>query len=476
MCMKITRVPMAVAAAVVLGMLGATGAGASSAGTKTPPGHAARAGAASVPGAQLWVKRYGNGSAYDANPVLTAASPTGRTVFVTGTSRGTTSGLDYATLAYNADTGKQLWVARYNGPANDHDFAQAIAVSPNGGTVFVTGQSRAGEYMNFATVAYDANTGKQLWVKSYSSSAGDNIPHSLAVSPGGGRVFVTGFSSGQYGTVAYRADNGRQLWVARYNGPGYGADTAYSVAVSPTERKVFVTGESVRADRRGQYTTLAYDAATGEKLWGRNYGIGSANSVMVSPGGGRVFVTGYSLGTTTVGDAHYATVAYRADTGKRLWLTRYNGPTGQANMARSVVVSPTERKVFVTGSCDGSSDQYGNPVGNDYATVAYDAATGEQQWVTRYNGPGNGNDYANSMAVSPTGQTVFVTGESPGADHVSGYATLAYNADTGMQLWLQRLGHGSASSIAASPGGGKVFVTGITGGNVFDYATIAYSS
>src|SRR6516225_765328 len=107
--MKITRVPMAVAAAVVLGVLGATGAGASSAGTKTPPGHAARAGAASVPGAQLWVKRYGNGSVYDANPVLTAASPTGRTVFVTGTSRGTTSGLDYATLAYNADTGKQLW-------------------------------------------------------------------------------------------------------------------------------------------------------------------------------------------------------------------------------------------------------------------------------------------------------------------------------------------------------------------------------
>ena len=169
-------------------------------------------------------------------------------------------------------------------------------------------------------------------------------------------------------------------------------------------------------------------------------------------------------------------MAYRADTGKRLWLTRYNGPTGQANMARSVVVSPTERKVFVTGSCDGSSDQYGNPVGNNYATVAYDAATGEQQWVTRYDGPGNGNDYANSMAVSPTGQTVFVTGESLGTASRSEYATVAYNAATGEQLWLQRHGHGSASSIAASPGGGTVFVTGITGSNVFDYATIAYSS
>jgi hypothetical protein len=53
--------------------------------------------------------------------------------------------------------------------------------------------------------------------------------------------------------------------------------------------------------------------------------------------------------------------------------------------------------------------------------VAYDAATGAQLWVTRYNGLGNEGCQANSVAVSPNGKTVFVTG-SAGND----YATVAY--------------------------------------------------
>jgi outer membrane protein assembly factor BamB len=464
---------MAVAAAAALGMVAVTGASASGAATNTPPRPAAKAAAAAVPGTQLWMKHYRNVNVsipdYD-NQVWAAASPTGRTVFVTGSSYGgSATGWDYATVAYNADTGKQLWATRYNGPANRQDFAHAVAVSPNGGMVFVTGETYTNSRSNFATVAYNAATGKQLWAKRYGSS-GDNAAYSVAVSPGGGRVFITGVSAGQYGTVAYRAHNGRQLWVARYHGPGNGS-TAFSIAASPTERTVFVTGESAGPDQRGQYATLAYDAATGKQLWVQRYGNGRAHSVAVSPGGGRVFVTGENITTASGGD--YATVAYRADNGRQLWVTRYNGPANQEDVARSVVASPTERTVFVTGSCDGSSDEYGSPVGNDYATVAYDAATGTQLWATRYNGPGNDNDYANSMAVSPTGQTVFVTGESLGTAHVTDYATLAYNAATGKQLWLQRYGPGSASSIAASPRG-QVFVTGPTGAN--DYTTIAYGS
>ena len=39
----------------------------------------------------------------------------------------------------------------------------------------------------------------------------------------------------------------------------------------------------------------------------------------VSPGGSRVFVTGASGGDSE-------TVAYSAATGRRLWVSRYNGP------------------------------------------------------------------------------------------------------------------------------------------------------
>lgn len=65
------------------------------------------------------------------------------------------------------------------------------------------------------------------------------------------------------------------------------------------------------------------------------------------------------------------------------------------------------RTVFVTGTGSGRN------LDDDYATVAYNAATGARLWVQRYNGPGNGNDYADTMAVSRNG-TVFVTRPSWG--------------------------------------------------------------
>ena len=117
-------------------------------------------------------------------------------------------------------------------------------------------------------------------------------------------------------------------------------------------------------------------------------------------------------------------------------------------------------KVFVTGT-NFTAD-------SDYATVAYNAATGAQLWVRRYQGPGSLGSYASSVAASPTGRTVYVTGSN--ATHRNGtgdYATIAYNAVTGAQLWVRGYHHGhgcyfgsDASSVAVSPRGGQVFVTG----------------
>jgi DNA-binding beta-propeller fold protein YncE len=87
-----------------------------------------------------------------------------------------------------------------------------------------------------------------------------------------------------------------------------------------------------------------------------------------------------------------------------------------------VAVSPDGSRVFVTGYSAGSVSY------NDYATVAYDAPTGKEVWARRYNGPANGLDAANSIAVSPDGSRVFVTGSSSGSNGYGDYATIAYSA------------------------------------------------
>ena len=78
------------------------------------------------------------------------------------------------------------------------------------------------------------------------------------------------------------------------------------------------------------------------------------------------------------------------------------------------------RAYLVTGASLGSMGDA------DYATVAYDAYSGAQRWVRRYNGPGKADDYAYALAVSPRGSAVFVTGESTGSTGSLDYATVAY--------------------------------------------------
>jgi outer membrane protein assembly factor BamB len=466
------RARMATVAVAALSMLGATEAGAAAT-TGVP--HSARASAAgakhaaAVPGDKLWVRRYHGPGGSEASAV--AVGPRGGRVFVTGSSYGTASGTDFATVAYDAGTGAQLWVKRYNGPGNGTDTATAIAVSPTGGTVFVTGTS-AGPTSgtDYATVAYNATTGAQLWVNRYNGPGnGTDTTASMAVSRTGNAVFVTGTSAGptsaeDYATVAYNATTGAQLWVNRYNGPGNGTDTATAIGVS-TGGTVFVTGYSQGITAPG-FATIAYNATTGAQSWARRYNgrdwggdhYAYARSLAISPTGNAVFVTGESAGD---GTNDYTTVAYNAVTGAQQWVRHYDSGY-ECDEGRAVAVSPSGAAVLVTGSSSIlGCDAY------NIVTVAYSASTGARLWTTRWR-TGQSWDIPYALKFSPDGDTAYVTG-TRGND---GYATLAYSTTTGAQLWVKLYGTGVAYGMAVSPTSGTVFVTGGDGSN---YLTIAYA-
>jgi hypothetical protein len=452
-------------------------------------GHAASRGpifgAALSPGDRLWVQRYSGAGKNPDAPRAVGVSPDGSKVFVTGQSN-TSASSDYATIAYDATTGTQLWAKRYNGPANFFDGANALGVSPDGSKVFVTGQSDGSGGFDYATIAYDAATGTQLWVKRYNGPENlGNVANALGVSPDGSRVFVTGESVGSgsefdYATVAYDAATGTQQWVTRYNGSANNVDVANALGVSPDGSRVFVTGESIGSGGDFDYASVAYDAATGTQRWVRRFN-GAANqgdiahALGVSPDGSRVFVTGESIGSGNASD--YLTIAYNAATGQRSWMKRKNGPANGEDVANALGVSPDGSRVFVTGFSHGSGS------GRDYATVAYGAATGTQRWIRRYNGRPNDNDSAEALGVSPDGSRVFVTGFSFSFVSNYDYLTVAYKAATGQRSWVKRengpaFGDDQASALDVSPDGSRLFVTGrsdgLTSGK--DYETVGYST
>jgi hypothetical protein len=102
------------------------------------------------------------------------------------------------TVKYNPD-GNEVWVARYNGPANSRDYGECIALDDSG-NIYVTGASWVSEYSDYITIKYDAN-GIELWVARYNGPGnGSDYPYGLAVDSSG-QVYVAGWSDGS-GTYA----------------------------------------------------------------------------------------------------------------------------------------------------------------------------------------------------------------------------------------------------------------------------------
>jgi hypothetical protein len=82
---------------------------------------------------------------------------------VTGFSAGNSSGRDCTTVAYRTATGAQVWAKRLTGPGNRTDSGRAIATSPDGSQVIITGLVTPGRISegDCLRIGYRARTGAQ---------------------------------------------------------------------------------------------------------------------------------------------------------------------------------------------------------------------------------------------------------------------------------------------------------------------------
>jgi len=263
-------------------------------------------------------------------------------------------------------------------------------------------------------------------------------------------------------------------WVARYNGPGNYDDHAKAMVVDDSGN-VYVTGYSYGNNSHHDYATTKYNADGIEQWVARYNGPGNyhdAPKAIALDASNNIYVTGHSYGDGTNYD--YATIKYNSE-GIEQWVARYNGP-GNGNDLVFAMAVDSIGNVYVTG------ESYDNDRCLDYRTIKYDG-NGRRLWVATYNGPGNYNDSAKAVAVDDSGN-VYVTGYSySGADTYEDYATIKYNS-SGRQLWVARYSGPSGpphsaydvANAVAVDALGYVYVTGYSDGGdtSYDYATLKY--
>ncbi|MCG3155930.1 MAG: hypothetical protein DKINENOH_02538 [bacterium] len=392
-------------------------------------------------------------------------------VYVGGTSYGARTNDDYVVVKYDA-VGHEQWAALYDGETKNWDDFFDFAVDDLG-NAYVTGMSEGHGQLKMVTVKFN-RSGTLEWVQTY-DGPGSHQALGIAIAVDRtGNAIVTGYNAGasdDYTTIKY-SPMGNELWVRHYDGPGQEQDRATALAID-AGGNVYVTGESRGAGTGNDYATIKYDG-DGNELWvARHNGAGPTNSFncaydIAVDDLSNVYVAGVSRGARTSSD--FVTVKYNF-AGELQWLTRYNGPVNGVD-------SPSFLKLDEHGNVYVAGWSYGVGTSVDYAVVKYDNA-GVEQWRARYNGPGNGQDFINALAVDEQ-ENVYVTGSSLGADQNTDFATIKYNA-AGEERWVARYsGQAQSSSDVAYDlavnASGEVIVTGSsleldTG---FDFTTIKY--
>lgn len=370
------------------------------------------------------------------------------------------------------------WLDRYSAPSGGNSQVTAMAMDA-GGNTYVTGYS-SGTWWDIATVKYSP-TGRELHSVRYNGPmGGDDVPWTLTLDPSG-NVIVAGYTDGNgqynydYLTVKYDSTLTQQ-WVRTYAGQfNLGLDEVFSVATDPLGN-VYVTGDSFEAASDHDYATVKYDPG-GDQIWVRRYnGPGNqgdgGNSIAVDADG-NAYVTGISNQSTSGLNMDIATLKY-SPTGSLVWVRRYDGPAGGRDIGIRLALD-SSRNVYVTGASTGIGTR------DDMTTIKY-APDGTLVWLQRYDGPGGSYDASLALALAPDGG-VCITGYEVRPEGDADYATIRYDA-AGNQVWAMPYngpvdGYDEGQAIAVD-GDGNVYVTGYSDGGTdlvnYDYATVKYDS
>lgn len=239
-------------------------------------------------------------------------------VYVTGNTATILPNLayDYATVKYDRN-GNEKWNVRYSGPgADDRDFVWALVVDDSG-NAYVTGCSKSGSAMDYATVKYDS-MGNELWSNRYGLPDKDDCAVTLAVN-NKGDVYVAGISESEssdaYDLTMVKYDQfGVEQWVKKYDGPTVDNDIVQSIFLDG-QGDIYVTGYNEELPSTlSNYLTIKFDE-NGNILWASQIGTHQhqkqySESVCVDTAG-NVYIAGYGINISPSIPDFYDIIKYK---------------------------------------------------------------------------------------------------------------------------------------------------------------------
>jgi len=187
-------------------------------------------------GANAWVNSFSSPTNQKAFVTASQTDNMGN-LYITGAMRtSTANAFDMFVAGYDL-SGNQFMSAYYNGPNSTNDVGIGICVD-NMGHVYITGPSDGTltGVADYATICFDANTGTQIWVSRYDYSGYMDIPTGISYDALGiASVYATGasgttFNDYDVATVRYRAADGSQISANRTINASPGIDKPFGIA------------------------------------------------------------------------------------------------------------------------------------------------------------------------------------------------------------------------------------------------------
>jgi DNA-binding beta-propeller fold protein YncE len=379
--------------------------------------------------------------------------------------------------------------------------ADAIALSPDGKSVYVASQSDDGVVRFDRDTSTGALTYEGCFTSDSSGCAVDNLPsmvdaQGVAVSPDGKSVYVTSFSEGSVDHFERNTTSGELTYKdcvsSRSFGCGSGDEVpglsgAWGIAVSPDGKDVYVA-----AEEREAIVSFARNETTGSLtdegcLSVHNVGCGAGNGaapgvvgatdVAVSPDGNDVYVAG-----GIPGESGWLSTFKRSTGGALTYegcATSTSSGCAAANepgmvSARGVAISPDGKSVYVASETSNAVARFSRNMTS--GALSYDDCLTSESSGCATNSV-TGLKGAFGLAVSPDGASVYVTS----LGHDDALVRLERNTTSGALSFGECFTHQVASEtpcgaihvrsslpglagaerVAASPDGQNVYVAAL---------------